>query len=136
MMAQMMDAVRGAFAPGWLQQPILPGWNIGGVINVTNRNSRAPDTERDVVAEHSYGQQLGRVIDALGVLIDERSKSAPHKAAIEEFVDLKKKIQAIKSEAAARRTEHIRADIELLKSRNPKEYQQLLAAMRKDLRRD
>ncbi len=132
-MAQTMDAIRGAFAPSWLQQSILPGWTFGSVINVTERNSRAPDTERDVVAEHSYGQQLGRVIDALAAIIDERPKDASRDAALDKLIELKEEIQAIKFEAAARRTERIKSDIELLKAKKPEEYRQLVEAIRKGL---
>jgi hypothetical protein len=56
-------------APRNLVQPILPGWVFGSVTNVTEQNSSAPDTEREIVAGQSYGRQLGRVMDALAVLI-------------------------------------------------------------------
>src|SRR5512145_2677242 len=46
-------------APDSLTQPILPGWTFGNVITVTERNSSAPETERAIVAEESYGRQLG-----------------------------------------------------------------------------
>ena len=57
-------------------QPINPGWTFGNLISVTEQNSSAPDTERDIVSVDSYGRQLGRVIDALAELINERPKSA------------------------------------------------------------
>ena len=53
-------------APQFLSQPINPGWTLGSVINITENNSSAPDTEREVLSHHSYGRQLGRIIDALG----------------------------------------------------------------------
>src|SRR5260370_41076569 len=62
-------------APQNVAQSILPGWVFGSVINVTEQNSSAPDTEREIVATHSYGRQLGRVIDALAVLIAELPKA-------------------------------------------------------------
>jgi hypothetical protein len=57
-------------------QPINPGWAFGNVVNVTEQNSSAPGTERDIVASISYGKQLGRITDALAALIAERPKSS------------------------------------------------------------
>lgn len=82
-MMDRMSCRPGATVPGIFEQPILPGWTFGSVINVTKRNSSAPDTERDIVAAHSYGRQLGRVIEALAVLIKERSESRPDTALIQ-----------------------------------------------------
>jgi hypothetical protein len=31
-------------------QPINPGWTFGNLISVTEQNSSAPDTEREIVA--------------------------------------------------------------------------------------
>ncbi len=39
-------------------QPILPGWSFGNV-TVNEANSNAPDNEQRIVAEKSYGQQIG-----------------------------------------------------------------------------
>jgi hypothetical protein len=57
----------------WLKPSISvnPGWTFGNLI-VNDQNSSAPDTEQDIVAADSYGRQLGRVIDALVELIEER----------------------------------------------------------------
>ena len=67
-------------------QPINPGWTFGNLIIVTEQNSSAPDTERDIVSVESYGRQLGRVIDTLAELIKERPKSAPQKLALNELL--------------------------------------------------
>ena len=56
-------------APQVLTQPILPGWTVGNVYNVTENNSTAPQTEQEIVSRHSYGRQLGRMSDALSVLV-------------------------------------------------------------------
>lgn len=134
-MAEMLNGL-SASAPRTLEQPILPGWMFGSVINVTERNSSAPDTERDIVAAHSYGQQLGRVTDALLELIAERPKEAPRKEALDKLLDLEEKIRTIKSEAAARRIERIKSDLALLKAEKSEEYRQFVAALQKDLRQD
>jgi hypothetical protein len=103
------------------------------VINVTERNSSAPDTERDIVAEHSYGRQLGRVIEALAALITERPEGAPCNEAFDKLIELQGKIQTIKSEAAAGRIERIKSDLELFKTKKPEEYRQFVLALSKDL---
>jgi hypothetical protein len=131
-MAAMLNPRSGS-APGTLTQPILPGWTFGNVITVTERNSSAPDTERDIVAAHSYGRQLGRVIDALAVLIAERPPGSPHFEALDQLHDLQEKIRAIKTEAAARRIERIRSDLALLEKEQPEEYRRLASELRKGL---
>ena len=136
---QVMAEILGglsASAPRTLEQPILPGWMFGSVINVTERNSSAPDTERDIVAAHSYGQQLGRVIDALAELIAERPAGATRKDALDKLLELEGMIGTIKSKAAARRIERIKSDLALLKAEKPEEYRQFVAALHNDLRKD
>ena len=59
-------------APNTLVQPILPGWTL----NVNAFNSSAPQTEADVVSKHSYGRQLGRISEALAILVDARDPKA------------------------------------------------------------
>jgi hypothetical protein len=70
----------------------------------TEENSSAPDIERRILAEHSYGRQLGRVIDAVAALIAELPESNQNAEAFTEFQKLRHDIDAIKSEAAARRS--------------------------------
>jgi hypothetical protein len=121
------------FAGQALNQPINPGWAFGNVISVTEENSSAPDTERQIVAAESYGRQLGRIIDALAVLIAERPRAAPHAKALEDVVALRRKIEEIKLHAAARRLERIGSDLALLKKENAGEYRRLAAALRQAL---
>lgn len=121
------------FAPQTLDQPINPGWTFGNVISVTEQNSTAPDTERDVVAADSYGRQLGRVIDALAVLIAERPKKSPDVKALDALMQLRDKIDGIKSRAAGRRLERIGADLAALKRTDSGEYRRVVAALRNAL---
>jgi hypothetical protein len=98
----------GAFpslAPQELSQPILPGWLFANSISVTEENSRSPETERDIVAAHSYGQQLGRIIDVVDELIRERPAGAPDSGPVREFAGLRDDIEAIKARQAAKRAE-------------------------------
>src|SRR4051794_27021817 len=83
-------------APQSLSQPILPGWNVGNVITVTDRNSRSPETEREIVAEHSYGRQLGRLTDAVAALIEELPPASRVNKSFEELLELRGTIEKIK----------------------------------------
>ena len=74
-----------SFAPQALSQPILPGWLLGNTFNVTEENSGSPETEQEIVASHSYGQQLGRILDAVNELIAERPAGAPDVQSIRDF---------------------------------------------------
>ncbi len=121
------------FAPQALTQPINPGWSFGNVISVTEQNSSAPDTEREVVSAESYGRQLGRIIDALSALIAERPKSSPKTEALDDLLALRDKIELIKSRAAARRLERIGSDLALLKKEDAGEYRRVAAALRQAL---
>jgi len=121
------------FAPQALNQPINPGWTFGNVISVTEQNSTAPDTERQIVAADSYGRQLGRVIDALAVLIAERPKNSPEAKALDGLLELHDKIDRIKSQAAAHRLERIGADLATLKSSDAAEYRRVAKALREAL---
>lgn len=47
---------------------------FGNVITVTEANSTSPETEREILTKESYGRQLGRMMDAVAALIEERPK--------------------------------------------------------------
>ena len=85
--------------PG-LFQPINPGWTFGN-LTISEQNSSAPVTERDVIAVESYGRQLGHVIDALTVLVKYQPDWQSN-GAIKEFMDMRDRIERIKTQAAAR----------------------------------
>jgi hypothetical protein len=117
-------------APRNLDQPILSGWVLGNVTNVTEQNSSAPDTERAIVATQSYGRQLGRVMDALALLIDRVPREEQHEKAFEEFGKVRQEIDDIKAKAASRRLDHIPADLAALKQTNGTDYKRALAKLR------
>lgn len=119
----------GAFglAPQQLTQSILPGWSL---ININETNSSAPETEYRIVAGDSYGRQLGRLLDAVSALIDERGKTAPPRDAFVQLADLKKRIDATKQAAAVGRLQRIRDELALLKKQNAEEYQAQIGAIR------
>ena len=98
-----------------LVQPILPGWTL----NLNSNNSTAPQTEVNVVAKHSYGRQIGRISDALRVLLLEQHRSLPKTGPLAEFMSMWEEIEQVKTESAAARLEQIGSDLALLKDKNP-----------------
>ena len=108
-----------------ITQPINPGWTFGNLISVTEQNSSAPDTERDIVAAESYGRQLGRVIDALVVLITDVPESKREEPAFAKLIELHEKIESIKVRAASRRLDRFVADVTALRTANDTEYQRV-----------
>jgi hypothetical protein len=115
-------------APAALNQPINPGWTFGN-ITVNSVNSSAPDVERDIVSQHSYGRQIGRLMDAVAALADAQPKTADDER-IKEFRELGAEIARIKKEAAPRRVERLRHDLEEIKQND----KQLWAELRELLR--
>jgi len=110
-----------SLAPQMLTQPILPGWLVGNNINVTEENSSSPATEQEIVAKYSYGRQLGRVIDALGDLIEKWPGGAPDDPSVQRFSELRDDIEGIKAERIVRAI----SDLAEMKERNPGEYERL-----------
>jgi hypothetical protein len=117
------------FAPPSLNQPILPGWTFGNVISVTEENSRSPQTEQAIVAEHSYGRQLGRLTEALAALIEERPQSLPHQKSFDELLELRDSIESIKLRSAQSRLERLESDLARLKAEAPQDYRRLVSAL-------
>jgi hypothetical protein len=114
---------------GGLTEPILPGWSFGNVV-VNNQNSSAPATEGAIVSEISYGRQIGWLLDAVLELIKEQGGSRGNKA-LEQVEKLEKCVDKIKTRAAETRLQHLRADLERLREKDPKAYQEELKALRK-----
>ena len=117
-------------APKSLNQPINPGWTFGNLISVTEQNSSAPDTERNIVAVHSYGRQLGRLIDAVAVLIEDLPEAKQQSPAFKKLADLQEEIAKIKSRSAARRLDRFAADLEELRKTDMAEYQRVAKEVR------
>jgi hypothetical protein len=111
-------------------QPILPGWTF----NINSGNSTAPQTEVDVVAKHSYGRQIGRMSDALELLIEERHGETPEEKRLSDFLTMKHEIDKVKQDAAATRIERIVKDLALLKAQDQEQYLRLRDALREALK--
>lgn len=97
-------------------QSVLPNWNFGTVVNVTEQNSAAPATEAAILQTYSYGRQLGRIADALQVLIDERR--GPRNRDLDTFVDMKQRIDLTKDGMADTRLRQFREDLTHLRERD------------------
>lgn len=115
------------FAPQQLTQAILPNWAL---ISVNESNSSAPETERRIVAQDSYGRQIGRLMDAVEALIAERKQDAPAVTAFAELAELKDRIDKVKREGAAERLDRIRQDLTMLKYDDPAEYKRQAEKLR------
>lgn len=117
-------------APNTLVQPILPGWTL----NVNAFNSSAPQTEADVVSKHSYGRQLGRISEALAILVDARDpKGADDR--FDDFRTMTAEIGEIKAGNAIARVNRLLADLDLLKVLRPEEHARLKDELKKRLPR-
>ena len=81
-----------AVAPGF-SQPILPGWTI----NVNSNNSTSPRTEGLVVSKFSYGQQLGRISDALEAIVATLPAKTKADPAVAKFLKMKAAIDVLKA---------------------------------------
>lgn len=118
-------------APDNLAQSILQGWTL----NINSNNSTAPQTEVEVVAKHSYGRQLGRISEALALLIVERHGDSPGEKPFADFLTMKREIDKVKHDAAVARIERIIQDLALLKAQqDQKEYVRLRDALREALK--
>jgi len=116
-----------ALAPQQLSQPINPGWSFGNLVSVTNVNSSAPDIERDVLQQHSYGRQIGRLMDAVSALAERLPAAARDDTRIAEFESLARDVERIKQRARLPRLERLREEIEELQREDPPAYKQLRA---------
>lgn len=89
-----------SLAPQRLWQSVLPGWIFAQTVNITNQNSSSPETERAILAQQSYGRQLGKVIDAVDVLIKARTSNIDEKdqELLDQLHKLRHGIDAIKDE--------------------------------------
>jgi hypothetical protein len=110
-------------ANGGVNQDILPGW-FGVTIN--ENNSSAPSTEQRILAKESYGRQMGKMMDAVAVLIEAERKRGVQAAEFNELMTLKTKIDDTKAEAARDRLKLLKSDLASLKDHHEGEYHALL----------
>ena len=107
-------------APYYLSQDILRGWSF---LTINENNSSAPDTERRIIAQDSYGKQLGKVTDAVADLITQSGKETP---AFTELLDLRDRVEAAKTQAQADRLKRLADDLKALKAADPEAFKALV----------
>jgi hypothetical protein len=118
-------------------QPILPGWNFGSVYNITDSNSSAPQTEQEIVRQHSYGRQLGRITEALAVVAD-KSMQDPQlteadRKRLSDFMDLAHNIEEIKAQESMKRIQRMAAELAHLQKTQPALYRRAVEALERVL---
>lgn len=102
-----------ALAPQKLWQSINSGWSFGN-ITINDSNSSAPQTEQAILAQESYGRQIGKLLDAVDLLV-KRQPDGEQIKAFDEIGKLKAKIDGVKKEQAVKRIEQLRGDLDLLR---------------------
>jgi hypothetical protein len=112
-----------SLAPEWLDQRFNNGWTFGNVI-VTTQNSSAPEVEKAIVSEHSYGQQLGRLTDAVVELA--KLLKATQQRDVEPLIKLAADIRRIKDRAQRTRSEELLDELKALKKNDPKAFAELV----------
>jgi hypothetical protein len=115
-------------APEWLKQSFNNGWTFGNVFQVSNENSSGPEIEREVVSKHSYGRQLGRLIDAM-VAISESLPAAAKDPRVRELLALAKDIERIKREARQKRSVELLQELQELKRSDKQAWAKLMTAL-------
>ena len=119
-----------ALAPQKLWQSINSGWSFGNII-VNEQNSSAPQTEQAIVAQESYGRQIGKLLDAVDTLA-QRQPDWTTTESLKKVVELKEKIDGVKLAMAVSRIEQLRSDLELMRTTGDKDrYDACVAALRK-----
>ena len=109
-----------------------------GLINITTGRSDDPALEHRIVADvASYGRQLGRVIDALCVVVAELPDddlTRQQRDVLEEFTKLADEIAAVKTATRAARVsepeiDRLIGEIEALRESDPTLYRRLTARL-------
>lgn len=126
--ALFRSAFSFALAPQMLTQPLNPGWSFGNVV-INAGNSSAPDVERAVVSQHSYGRQIGRLIGAVEALVEAMPRVGGDER-VKCFLALAGEIDRLKREARRERLLRLREDLEKLKADDPSAFKLLAALLR------
>jgi hypothetical protein len=114
-----------AMAPQNLTQPINTGWTFGNLIQVTEQNSTAPDTEQQIVSRHSYGRQIGRLMDAVELLLERADAKTRGDPRARDFASLQHDVRTIKQAQAAARLHRLRDELVALRRDHPEAWDEL-----------
>jgi len=122
-------------APEDLVQSVLAGW-FSTTVNINSENSASPETERQILRVASYGRQLGRVMDALEVLLKRATPESPdEKQALDAFQEIYDKVKGVKSDLAHKdlsmaAVDRLVADLTALKDADRPQYERVSARLR------
>jgi hypothetical protein len=115
-----------ALAPYNLSQSILPGWSM---VTVNETNSSAPETEQRIVAQDSYGRQIGKMMDVIDLLLKEAEKTNPalkNTKAVKDLAKLETRIDKAKQAADQVRQDRLLQDLLALKGQNEALFETLI----------
>lgn len=111
--ATMRPWIDAALAPQKLIQSINSGWSFGNII-VNEQNSSAPQAERTILAQESYGRQIGKLLDAVDALVKLQPNAGKGVEPFDEVKELKDRIDRIKCDGALGRIRQLGGDLQLL----------------------
>jgi len=113
-----------------VEEVIIEGWPpVPHALILNEHNSRAPDTERAILSEESYGRQIGKLLDAVHELIKDKPGSDSNPA-LRDITVLRDKVERVKRETAVSRIDQLRRDLELLKASDKVEFQKRIEGLR------
>jgi hypothetical protein len=114
------------FAPGNLNQPILPGWSFG---NISVNYAGNVEIEKDVVEKvASFGKQLGIITDAVLALADGKPKNDK---AIVRLREIAAKIEELKNRNKTSLADQAREALERLERAEPATARRIAAQFAK-----
>ena len=113
-----------------------------GFININNVRAGDPELERRIIEDvASYGRQLGRMMEALDVVIghlrlgERTDLTADERHALQDFSDLVRQVQALKGDTSpprltAAELDRVLDDLQALKHQDPAAFQRIAARLR------
>jgi hypothetical protein len=113
-----------------------------GFININNVRAGDPEVERRIIEDvASYGRQLGRIMEAVDVVIghlrlgERTDLTADERHALQDFSDLVRQVQMLKGDTSPPRLtvtelDRMLDDLQALKHQDPPAYQRIAARLR------
>ncbi|MGH3771089.1 MAG: hypothetical protein ACRDRW_06805 [Pseudonocardiaceae bacterium] len=118
---------------GDVTQDISPSF---GLVNINNTSSGDPELEKRIITQvASYGRQLGKLVEAVDVLVQRQSGGGFGEAdihALEQLHQLAKRIAEVKEEATLDQVDRIVSDVRAL-SRDPEANAEAIQRVREAL---
>ena len=114
-----------SMAPTNLTQPINSGWSF---LTVNEGNSSAPDTERRIVAQDSYGRQIGKLMDVVELLV-KQAPALANEPCVKALADLQTRIDESKLEAQKARQDRLVEDLLALKRHDETKFAAVIKAV-------